>query len=134
MPVTVPIPERVRVHAPATLSNLGPGFDVLGLALNEPGDYVEAEWSDSPGVEIMEVRGDDGRLNCDPTCNVVGIAATAILAAHDADGTASRPPGIRLWLEKQMPLASGLGARPRAVSAGRSPSTSFLATRSTATN
>ncbi len=110
MPVKMPIPERVRVHAPATLSNLGPGFDVLGLALNEPGDYVEAEWSDSPGVEIMEVRGDDGQLNCDPTRNVVGIAATAMLAAHDADETTSRPPGVRLWLEKQMPLASGLGS------------------------
>ena len=90
MPVTVPIPERVRVHAPATLSNLGPGFDVLGLALNEPGDYVEAEWSDSPGVEIMEVRGDDGRLNCDPTCNVVGIAAETSMAQRVSTASTAR--------------------------------------------
>ena len=100
---------RVRVHAPATLSNLGPGFDVLGLAVEQPGDYVEAEWSDTPGVEIVEVRGDTGRLTTDPTRNVVGIAATAALLAFDARKTDSRPPGVRLWLDKRMPLASGLG-------------------------
>ena len=102
--------SRVRVQAPATLSNLGPGFDVLGLAVQQPGDFVEAEWSDTPGVEIVEVRGDMGRLTTDPTRNVVGIAATAALRAFDARKTDSRPPGVRLWLDKRMPLASGLGS------------------------
>jgi homoserine kinase len=102
--------SRVRVHAPATLSNLGPGFDVLGLAVEQPGDYVEAEWSDTPGVEIVEVRGDSGGLTTDPTRNVVGIAATAALLAFDARRGVSRPPGVRLWLDKRMPLASGLGS------------------------
>ena len=73
-------PTQVRVFAPATLSNLGPGFDVLGLALERPGDYVEAEWSDRPGSELVEVTGDDGRLPREPDRNVVGIAASAALA------------------------------------------------------
>ena len=102
--------ERVRVHAPATLSNLGPGFDVLGLAVERPGDYVEAEWSETPGVEIVEVRGETNGLTTDPTRNVVGIAATAALLDFDARKTDSRPPGVRLWLDKRMPLASGLGS------------------------
>ncbi len=104
------VSERVRVHAPATLSNLGPGFDVLGLAIEEPGDHVAAEWSDTPGVDIVEVRGDEGRLTSDPTRNVVGIAASAALAVFDAAAPAARPAGVRLWLEKRMPLASGLGS------------------------
>ena len=104
------ITARVRVYAPATLSNLGPGFDVLGLAVEQPGDYVEAEWSDTRGVEIVEVRGDTGGLTTDPIRNVVGIAATAALQAFDARKTDSRPPGVRLWLDKRMPLASGLGS------------------------
>ena len=110
--------ERVRVYAPATLSNLGPGFDVLGLAIERPGDYVEAEWSDTPGVEIVEVRCETGRLSTDCTRNVVGIAATAALRAFDARKTGTRPPGVRLWLDKRMPLASGLGSSAASSVAG----------------
>ncbi len=96
--------ERIRVFAPATASNLGPGFDVLGLALERPGDLVEAEISTSPGVEIVEVTGADS-LSTDPEENVVGISAAA---AIDRIGITDR--GIRLWLHKRMPLGSGLGS------------------------
>ena len=71
--------ERVRVFAPATLSNLGPGFDVLGLAVERPGDYVAAEWSDASGVNIVEVCGDGARLPTDPNANVVGILGDSTL-------------------------------------------------------
>ncbi|MGC8937252.1 MAG: homoserine kinase, partial [Candidatus Methanomethylicaceae archaeon] len=33
--------RSVRVTAPATIANLGPGYDVIGLALDEPRDFVE---------------------------------------------------------------------------------------------
>ena len=98
------MPDRVRVFAPATASNLGPGFDVLGLALERPGDLVEAEVRDRPGVEIVEVTGADS-LNTNPRENVVGIAAAAALELLPAAGR-----GVRLWLHKQMPLGSGLGS------------------------
>ena len=111
-----PIRDRVRVFAPATLSNLGPGFDVLGLAIEEPGDFVDAEWSDRPGVEIAGMRGNADELTTDPTRNVVGIAAAAALRLADAAGP--RPPGVRLWLDKRMPLASGLGSSAASSVAG----------------
>lgn len=97
------MPDRVRVFAPATASNLGPGFDVLGLALERPGDLVEAELRDRPGVELVEVTGADS-LSTDPRENVVGIAAAAALERLSAGR------GVRLWLRKQMPLGSGLGS------------------------
>lgn len=96
--------DRVRIFAPASASNLGPGFDVLGLALERPGDVVEAELTTAPGVEIVEVTGADS-LTTDPARNVAGIAARAALRRVGRDA-----PGIRLWLHKQMPLASGLGS------------------------
>ncbi len=96
--------DRVRVFAPATASNLGPGFDVLGLALEQPGDLVVAERRNQPGVEIVEVTGADS-LSTDPGENVVGIAAAAALERLDDAGA-----GVRLWLHKQMPLGSGLGS------------------------
>ena len=98
------MPDRVRVFAPATASNLGPGFDVLGLALERPGDLVEAEIRDEPGVEIVEVTGADS-LNTNPRENVVGIAAAAAL-----ERLPGADCGVRLWLHKQMPLGSGLGS------------------------
>ena len=96
--------KRVRVFAPATASNLGPGFDVLGLALEKPGDVVEAELADQRGVRIVEVTGADS-LSTDPNENVVGIAATAVL-----EKLGIYDQGVRLWLHKQMPLGSGLGS------------------------
>ena len=105
------MPSRVRVFAPATVANLGPGFDVLGLALERPGDLLEAELTSRPGVEIVQITGDDGALSTDPDRNVAGRAAADVLrrvrvqARDRGDGQ-----GLRLWLHKQMPLASGLGS------------------------
>ncbi len=118
------MPPHVRVFAPATVSNVGPGFDVLGLALNRPGDVVDAELSDAPGVEIVEVTGDDGQLTTDPARNVVGVSARSVLSHLIATGRVgqdaepSRAPGVRLWLHKQMPLASGLGSSAASSVAG----------------
>jgi homoserine kinase len=104
--------RRIRVFAPATVANIGPGFDVLGLALSSPGDLLDAELSDSPGVEIVEVTGDDGRLSRDATKNVVGLAAADVLRRAGSE------KGLRLWLHKRMPLASGLGSSGASSAAG----------------
>ena len=104
--------RRIRVFAPATVANLGPGFDVLGLALSRPGDELDAELSDRPGVEIVEVTGDGGSLSRDPLRNVVGRAAADVLRRAGAS------QGARLWLHKQMPLASGLGSSGASSAAG----------------
>ncbi len=104
--------RRIRVFAPATVANLGPGFDVLGLALSRPGDELEAELSDRPGVEIVNITGDAGALSRDPAKNVAGRAAADVLKR------AAAGHGLRLWLHKQMPLASGLGSSGASSAAG----------------
>ena len=109
---------RVRVFAPATVSNLGPGFDVLGLALQQPGDIVDAELHDEPGVQIVSVTGAGDTLTTDPTRNVAGVAAADVLRrlqdlgrGPTTKGQGPRPSvGVRVWLHKQTPLASGLGS------------------------
>jgi homoserine kinase len=105
--------QSVHVFAPASVSNLGPGFDILGLAIEQPGDLVEAEFSDTDGVEIVEITGEGGVLPSDAAKNVAGVAASHVLRRiRDLpdDRAAGRPPGIKLHLHKQMPLASGLGS------------------------
>jgi homoserine kinase len=106
---------RVRVFAPATVSNLGPGFDVLGLALHRPGDVVEAALTDGPGVELAEVTGEGGSLPRDARRNAAGVAAGDVLRRAAGSG---RVPGLRLWLHKGMPLASGLGSSGASAAGG----------------
>ena len=88
-----PTPNRaamITAFAPATVSNVGCGFDVLGFALDAPGDVVSAEPSDVRGVEIVAIEGDGGRFPRDPLRNTAGAATLALL---DRLG---RPAGIRL--------------------------------------
>ena len=35
--------ERIVVSAPATIANIGPGFDVYGLAVDSPVDIIKAK-------------------------------------------------------------------------------------------
>ena len=109
--------RRIRVFAPATIANLGPGFDVLGLALSQPGDLIEGELSERPGVEIVEVTGEGGVLSRDPERNVAGRAAADVLTRAGGKGAPNKM-GVRLWLHKQMPLASGLGSSGASSAAG----------------
>lgn len=95
---------RVEAFAPATVANLGVGFDILGLALQEPGDTVCAERRDEPGVIIRAIHGDDGKLTLDPNKNTAAIAATSALRMIGASD------GVALILNKRLPLASGLGS------------------------
>jgi homoserine kinase len=112
--------SSVRVFAPASASNLGPGFDVLGLALGSPGDVVAAELIDGEGVEIAEVTGDGGLLTMSPTENVAGVAARSVLSDLVNRGLCGPggSRGVRLRVHKQMPLASGLGSSAASSVAG----------------
>jgi homoserine kinase len=92
----------VTAFAPATVSNVACGFDVLGFALHEPGDQVTARWAPH-GVHIAEISGDAGRLPREATRNTAGVAAAALLRA------AGETRGVSLSIVKGLPLSSGLG-------------------------
>ncbi|MGE0044068.1 MAG: homoserine kinase, partial [Vicinamibacterales bacterium] len=94
----------IAAFAPATVSNVACGFDVLGFALDEPGDIVIARAADGPGVTIDAVHGDGGRLTTDPARNTAGAAVGALLAALETTR------GVALTVHKGLPLASGVGS------------------------
>ena len=93
----------VTAFAPATVSNVACGFDVLGFALNEPGDHVTAAFAASPGVRIADILGDDGRLPRQAEKNTAGVAARTLLERL------REPRGVVLTIRKGLPLSSGLG-------------------------
>jgi homoserine kinase len=88
--------------APATVSNVACGFDVLGFALETPGDEVTARLAPS-GVRIEDITGDGGRLPREASRNTAGVAALALLAKL------GERRGVTLCIRKGMPLSSGLG-------------------------
>jgi homoserine kinase len=94
--------KSVTVFAPATVSNVACGFDVLGFAIASPGDEVTARLVAS-GVSIDDITGDHGRLPRSAERNTAGVAAQALLHA------AGERRGVALTIRKGLPLASGLG-------------------------
>lgn len=97
--------QKVRVFGPASLSNLGPGFDTLGLCLNGIGDVVAAWKKTSPGVEIVLGDAEHGRgIPLDPAKNTAGVAAAFVLDVFGADH------GVTLKIEKGFKPGSGIGS------------------------
>jgi homoserine kinase len=94
----------VEAFAPATVSNLGPGFDCLGLALRKLGDRVRARLSDTPGIVLSRVEGDRGRLSRNVDENTACVAAARLLRDHAPSA------GVEIELYKGLPLGSGLGS------------------------
>ncbi len=106
--------QTVRAFAPGSVSNVGPGFDVFGFAVDGVGDTVEARRREQPGVVLTDITGDGGRLPREAERNTAGIAALQLLRAArermQLEGASSELPGVELTLHKGMPLASGLGS------------------------
>lgn len=95
--------KSVRVFAPGSVGNMGPGFDVLGMALAGMGDTIIASRRAEPGVSITQITGDRGRLSYKADENTAGIAAQAVL-----DHLKVRE-GVTLSLHKDIP-GTGLGS------------------------
>jgi len=105
--------EKVKVYAPATVANVACGFDIFGFALDRPGDWVQLERSQVPGLRIRSISGDEGRLPLDVQRNTAGIAIQAYL-----DHLGCPKEGFEISLEKDMPLGSGLGSSAASAVAG----------------
>jgi len=105
--------ESIRVFAPATVANVACGFDIFGFAVASPGDEVILTRSETPGVRITDIIGDEGRLPREASRNTAGISIQTYLK-HIGQSDL----GIEMVLNKQMPLGSGLGSSAASAVAG----------------
>ena len=94
--------DSVTVHAPATIANVGCGFDVLGLALTAPFDVVRLRRTDRPGLTIRHFDNYD--LPTDPNRNVAGAALLALLRE------VPEPLGFEVEITKGIRPGSGIGS------------------------
>jgi homoserine kinase len=105
--------RSVKVFAPATVANVVCGYDVLGFAVNAPGDEVIMRFRDEPGVTITKISGDDGRLPYDPGKNTVSVSVQ-----HYLNHIGRSDVGVEIELNKKMPIGSGLGSSSASTVAG----------------
>jgi homoserine kinase len=113
--------ERVTAFAPGSASNLGPGFDCLGIAFTGKGDTVTASPSPAPGVRVLSIS--DTRIPTDPDRNTAALAAAAVLRRT------GREAGMDLTIEKGLPLAGGMGGSAASAVAGAVAANALLKAR-----
>ena len=106
------MPAAVKVHVPATIANLGPGFDALGIAVQMHLEIEIEPRRDSVEI-VVEGEGAD-HLPADET--------NLVLRSMDAffEHVGRRPPGFAVRVKNPIPLASGLGSSAAAVVGGLS--------------
>jgi len=100
----------IKVFAPASIANLGPGFDALGVALEGLGDTIEGRRVEgtNTGVVIAGMTGEAANIPTDPSKNCAGRAAEAVL--KQLKGKAAKEVGLEIKIHKGLPQGSGLGS------------------------
>lgn len=101
----------VTVEVPATSANLGPGFDVFGLAL-EMRDVLAAQVLDEPKLDLQIAGEESDNLRKDAK----NLVVKAMYAAFDAMG--GKPRGLALRCGNVIPHGRGLGSSAAAIVGG----------------
>jgi len=94
--------DEIKVFGPATVSNVGPGFDLLGFALEAPGDELIIRRNGTD--KLVLYNQSDCKLPVDPELNVAAVAAASMLRAlHSYEG-------FDLVFTKKIDPGSGVGS------------------------
>jgi homoserine kinase len=96
-------PQVACAFAPASVGNVGVGFDLLGHSVFGAGDRAEVRRIDEPVVRIAAIRGCVTDLPTDPRQNTAGVALMALRKALGLQH------GFELVLHKGIALGSGMG-------------------------
>ncbi len=96
--------KEIKAFAPASVSNVACGFDIMGFALDQPGDIVTARFTKSPGVHIKRIHGIPSDVTTNPSENTAAAPAAALLKKN---GTKL---GIELEIQKGIPVGGGIGS------------------------
>lgn len=96
-------PAAVTAFAPASVGNVAVGFDLLGHAIEGPGDRVSVGRADQPGIRIIGISGVVVDLPLETRRNTAARAVRALMDYLGSDA------GLEIEIEKGIPLGSGLG-------------------------
>lgn len=105
-------PDTITAVAPASIGNIGVGFDILGQSFTALHDRVTARRIPERGVRLGSVSGLVSRLPEDPQRNTALRGALALLEDAGADF------GAEISVDKGVPLSAGLGGSAASAVAG----------------
>lgn len=94
--------KHIKISAPATVANLVCGFDILGMALNDPQDIMEVSLLEEPVIKIK--HADEYDLPVEPSKNVAGAALLAFQEVYN------KKIGFEVVITKCIKPGSGLGS------------------------
>ncbi len=94
--------SSIKIKCPGTVANLVCGFDILGMALNDPYDIMEVTLLDKP--EVIIHNRDNYNLPTDPEKNVAGVVFLSVM--EKVGGTV----GFEVTIEKHIKPGSGIGS------------------------
>lgn len=89
--------------SPASVGNVGVGFDILGHVIEGVGDTVTVRRIDAPEVRIVAIRGTTIDLPMEAPGNTAGASLIALREAL------ALPFGFEIGIDKGIPLGSGMG-------------------------
>ncbi|MEO7983420.1 MAG: homoserine kinase [Bacteroidota bacterium] len=92
----------MKIHSPGTVANLVCGFDILGMALNEPYDIMELSLLDEPRVVIH--NKDNFNLPTEAEKNVAGVVLLSVIERMN------HTIGFEITIEKNIKPGSGIGS------------------------
>lgn len=120
--------KSYKIHVPATTANVGPGFDVCGIALSFsltvqvtiPDQAQSASSgsgsSSSATLPVITYTGlDSANVPLSPYKNLLTRVALYVLRSHNIP---TFPPGVTIHAHNQIPFGRGLGSSGAAVIAG----------------
>ncbi len=90
--------------SPATVANVGSGFDMMGFAVDGLGDRMILRTNHSESVTISLITGDGGKISRLADNNTAGVAILHFMKYLEIR------KGVDLEIHKLSPVGSGLGS------------------------
>lgn len=95
--------REIHLRAPATIANVGPGFDIFGFSLEKPYDELKIRLINSNSIKV-DIEGSIMDLPTTPHDNTATLALIHLLEELGIGN------GVHITIEKKMPVGSGLGS------------------------
>ncbi len=95
--------EQTIAFAPASIGNIGVGFDILGHTIVGPGDRATVRRNQTRNVHIVAIRGNTTTLPMEAASNTAGAALIALRESLQL------PFGFDIELDKGIAFGSGMG-------------------------